>query len=435
MVDPGALLAIPRAAAGSALPWAVVGAGPHGLAALKALLQVGVAAQGFERAADVGGLWNPASDAARSYASLHMVSSAANSQFPDFPMPLDYPVYPSGEQAQAYLQRYASHFGLYDHIRFGSAVRSVTPVGGQVDITVRDVVTGQATTSTYAGAVIATGPQRVPRRPRIPGLEQFPGTVLHAADYRSPEQLRGRRVLVIGGGSSGCDIAVDAGREAAAALLSTRRGLRVTPTLALGRPVDQLAELLGALRVPMAVRDLLQAGLRRACFGSDFDRSDGRGGPTARNPFLPALIGCGRVMPKPAVERLDEGLAVFVDGSSAQVDAVVLATGYRAEVPFGLSPEQGVDGLGRGVFHPGEPQLAMTGLLAADGGQWPTAHWQGMLIAHYARARRDRAAVARAYVEDVPLLPIGWSGSTGRLDRQRYLHDLERDIRVLEGWR
>jgi hypothetical protein len=170
-------------------------------------------------------------------------------------------------------------------------------------------------------------------------------------------------------------------------------------------------------------------------FGAAYDRADGGDGATARNQVLPALIGCGRITPKPAVERLDEDQVVFVDGSSAHVDVVVLATGYRSEIPFGLSPEPGEAGLGRGVFHPTEHQLAMPGLLAADGGEWPVAHWQGVLIASYARARRDRGPVAQAYAEEVPRVPIAAGGPARPVDRDRYLRDLEHDMRTLEAVR
>lgn len=402
------------------LPWAVVGAGPHGLAALKALGQLGVAARGMEQAADVGGLWNAASPAGRGYESLHMVSSTQLSQFPDFPVPLDYPAYPSRDQAQDYLRRYASHFGLYDQIRFGCEVTAVRPADDGVDLTVRDLLTDEVATTRYAGAVLATGPQRVPAVPDLPGLARFPGDVRHAGDYRGAAELRGRRVLVVGGGTSGCDIAVDAGLSADLALHSTRRGLRVTPTFAFGRPVDQMAELLGALRVPPRLLRLLAAGLRRMQFGSSFDQADGT---AARNQLLPALVGCGRVIEKPALEGFDEDTAVFVDGSAARVDLVVLATGYREELPFGLTTQR----LRRGLFPTGHDRLAVPGFLPARGAVWPLAHWQGMLIAHYARALAERGDAAQGYLADLPTPAAdGW-------DRQRYLRTLERDIRILEA--
>jgi hypothetical protein len=432
MVEPVVQLGAGRQHGAAELPWAVIGAGPHGLTALKALLQLGVAAHGLERAADVGGLWNATSPSSRGYESLHMVSSSAMSQFPDFPMPLDYPIYPSRDQAQAYLRRYASHFGLYDHIGFGCEVTAVLPDVDGVQVGVRDLLTGDITTSRYAGAVIATGQQRVPHRPALPGLERFPGTVLHAAEYRSAEQLRDRRVLVIGGGSSGCDIAVDAGLTAGLALHSTRHGLRVDPTLALGRPVDQLVELLAALRVPPPVRRLLQTGLRRMFFGAAFDRRAADDDAGARNQVLPALVGSGRISSKPAVERFDEGLAIFTDGSSAAVDVVVLASGYRRELPFALSAEPGAAQLRRGLFPAGHARLALPGFLSINGGEWPVAHWQGMLIAHYARAFRDRRSAAEAYLAEVPALPLGPAGPDRAWDRGRYLRDLERDIRTLE---
>lgn len=96
--------------------WAVIGAGPHGLAATKALLQRGQQVDCFERSSEIGGNWNFDGETSRVYESTHLISTKPFTQFPDFPMPDSFPDYPSHRQVLAYFRSYADHFGLRDHI-------------------------------------------------------------------------------------------------------------------------------------------------------------------------------------------------------------------------------------------------------------------------------------------------------------------------------
>lgn len=442
-----------RPAARTGEPWAVVGAGVHGLSAVKALRQLGVPAVGFERAGEVGGNWNFGGPTSRVYESTHTISTKPFTQFPDFPMPASYPDYPSHRQAQEYIQRYASHFGLYDHIRFGCEVVGVVPVGDKVDVTVRDLLTDDTTTRRFAGAVIANGHNWHPKRPDYPGLPRFAGEVLHSADYKSADQLRGRRVLVVGAGNTGCDIAVEAGMVAQAVYHSARRGYWYSPKYALGRPSDQVADLLLALRVPLALRRLAFTAAIRLIAGDltkyGMQRPDHKFLQThpVVNQLLPYFVGHGRVHPKPDIERFDERTVEFTDGSTAEVDLVVFATGYLATFPFidgaVLNVRDGHPVLARQIFSPATPSVVVSGLIQPDSGQWTLAHWQGMLIAHYARTRRDRPDVAAQFADQLAR-DVGqrYTGGTQYKDTERhryevahqeYLAQLQRDIRMLEG--
>jgi cation diffusion facilitator CzcD-associated flavoprotein CzcO len=437
----------------AAAPWAVIGAGVHGLSALKALRQLGVPAVGFERAGEVGGNWNFGAATSRVYESTHTISTKPFTQFPDFPMPASYPDYPSHRQAQEYIQRYASHFGLYDHIKFGCDVVAVEPAGDQVDVTVADLLTDEHSTRRFAGVVIANGHNWSPKLPYYPGLPLFRGQRIHSAEYKSADQVRGKRVLVVGAGNTGCDIAVDAGMSGAIAYHSARRGYWYSPKYAFGRPSDQFADLLLALRVPLEVRRLIFTAVIRIMVGDL--TAFGKAKPDHRfyethpvvNQLLPYAVGHGRVVPKPDIERFDEESVVFVDGSSAEIDMVVFATGYRATFGF-IAPEllgadEGGPVLGRQIFSPAHPGVVVSGLIQPDSGQWTLAHWQGMLIAHYARTRRDRPAAAETYFAQVAeQAERRYSGGAQYADstrhryevaHQEYLKALQRDIRILEG--
>ena len=438
--------------AGTADSWAVIGAGVHGLSALKALLQCGVPAQAYERESEVGGNWNFGAGNSRVYASTHTISTKPFTQMPDFPMPDSYPDYPSHRQIQAYFVSYARHFGLYDHIRFGTEVVRVRPAGDAVDITVSDRVTGEQYTVRHAGVVIANGHNWNPKVPQYPGLDGFTGTVLHSAQYKDPELLRGRRVLVVGAGNTGCDIAVDSAQNAARTLHSTRRGYWYSPKFAFGRPSDQIADLLLALRVPLAVRRMLfkltigltVGDLRR--FGIAAPDHDFFQTHPIVNQQLPYYVGHGDIVPKPDVRRFDGDTVTFADGTSEEIDVAVFATGYLATFPFAddalVNIVAGRAVLARQMFTPAHPRVVIGGLIQPDSGQWALAHWQGMLVGRYARAWSDHPQLAaRYYGEAIAAIGERYSGGTDYTDSTRhfyeiahqdYLRALESDLHMLE---
>jgi hypothetical protein len=420
---------------------AVIGAGPHGLSALKALLQVGIPADGFERAGDLGGNWNFGAPTSRVYESTHLISSKPFTQFPDYPMPADYPDYPSHRQVKAYFDSYADHFGLRERITFDASVERVeiaqdapeTAAGDpRWDVTVERG--GNRRTIRYDGVVVANGHNWYPKFPDYPGT--FGGEVLHSADYKGADQLRGRRVLVVGAGNTGCDIAVEAAQNAAATFHSTRRGYYYNPKFVFGKPSDQIADQLLALRVPLALRRLAFAATLRTTMGKfeDFglqkpDHAFFETHPIV-NQQLVYYVGHGDITPKPDVQRFDSEGVVFTDGTRADVDLVVFATGYLAVFPF-LADQEVLD-----AAH-GRPQLALqmaspkyrniwlSGLIQPDSGQWTIAHWQGMAIAQFlAMERRDPARAKRLHAAINAERDRRFSGGTHYKDSTRHYYEI-----------
>src|SRR5690349_9150804 len=247
----------------------VVGAGASGLAAVKNLREQGFAVDCYERETGVGGLWNWRQDRSPVYASTHLISSKPGTQYPDFPMPDHWPDYPNHARVHDYLERYADHFDLRPHIWFGTEVVRVEPAGepatGYWDVTTR--VGQRERTSRYAAVVVANGHHWWPKVPRYDGTADYRGTVLHASGYKDPTQLRGRKVLVIGAGNTGCDIAVEAAQQAARCWHSTRRGYWYTPKYLLGRPADQVNDLTAMLRLPLRLRQYLLRLVLRSTVG------------------------------------------------------------------------------------------------------------------------------------------------------------------------
>jgi cation diffusion facilitator CzcD-associated flavoprotein CzcO len=434
--------------------WAVVGAGPHGLSALKNLLELGLDADGFERDTDLGGNWNFHAENSRVYESTHLISTKPFTQFPDFPMPDAYPDYPSHWQVHRYFRSYAEHFGLLDHLAFNSEVVSVTPAPGERwDVTVRDRESGVETTRQYAGVVIANGHNWWPKIPQYPGQDTFTGEIKHSADYKSADVVRGKRVLVVGAGNTGCDVAVESAQNAKETFHSTRRGYYYNPKYAFGRPSDQTADLLLALRLPLALRRVMFKSVLRLTVG-DFEKF-GLRKPDHEffethpivNQQLVYYVGHGDIQPKPDIDRFDGSTVYFEDGTSAEIDVIVFCTGYLAHFPFlddtYLNPEGDHPVLARQIFTPATPTLAVSGLIQPDSGQWTIAHWQGMLIATYAALRaQDPVAAQRFYDAIVSETGVRFTGGAEYKDstrhyyeiaHQEYLRAIERDLQRLES--
>ncbi len=427
---------------------AVIGAGPHGLSALKALLQSGIPADGFDRADDLGGNWNFGGPTSRVYESTHLISSKPFTQFPDFPMPDDYPDYPNHRQVKAYFDAYAAHFGLRERITFNTSVVRVEAVGErpQWDVTVeRD---GRRRTLRYDGVVVANGHNWNPKMPDYPGQSQFAGEILHSADYKGADQLRDRRVLVVGAGNTGCDIAVEAAQNAVATFHSTRRGYYYNPKFVFGKPSDQIADQLLAMRVPLSLRRLAFAATLRTTMGKfesfGLQKPDHAFFETHPivNQQLVYYVGHGDITPKPDVDHFDAAGAVFTDGTRADVDLVLFATGYLAVFPF-LADADALDA-GRGrpqlalqMASPRYPNLWLSGLIQPDSGQWAIAHWQGMAIAEFlALERRDPAAAARLHAQINAERDRRFSGGAHYKDSTRHYYEIAHQdyLEVLEDF-
>jgi cation diffusion facilitator CzcD-associated flavoprotein CzcO len=242
----------------------------------------------------------------------------------------------------AYLQAYARHFAIEPEC--GVTVRRVRPEG-----TGWRLETDGESRHTRVVA-LATGHNRIPVRPEIPGLTDFPGQVLHAAEFRNGEPFRGQRVLVVGAGNSGAEIALDLAEHGALPTLVVRGPVHVVPRELLGRPGQKTSILLSHLpraladRVSLtilrlAVGDLTRWGIVRPALGPR-TMAETQG----RIPLIDigtlGLIKQGRIAVAPALTAVDGATCSFADGRRKELDAIVLATGYRSGLET-LLPEHG----------------------------------------------------------------------------------------------
>ena len=376
--------------------YCVVGAGSSGLTAGKNLLEYGHFVDIIEREDDVGGNWNFGKPNSRVYESTHTISSKPFTQYPDFPMPDRFPDYPHHTEIYEYLSDYADHFGLRERIEFETAVAEVEPYhGGDCwDVTLESA-DGNRQTRRYGGLVIANGHNWYPKLPDVPG--EFDGEVIHAADYDSADQLTDRRVLVVGAGNTGCDIAVEAAQSAEVCYHSTRRAYWYAPKYTMGKPSDQIYDMMLSLGLPTRVLQFLLEGTSKLTTG-DMERF---GLPEPDHHFLEThpivnslliyYVGHGEIVPKPDIERFDGNQVRFADGSSVDVDLVVHATGYLIRFPFidreHLNWRRGRPQLSLNVFHPNYDNLFVIGLIQPDSGQFKLVHWQAVAVAKLLRLR------------------------------------------------
>jgi thioredoxin reductase len=389
----------------------VIGAGASGLTAVKNLRELGFEVDCYERETSVGGAWNWRHDRSPVYASTHLISSRPVTQFPDFPMPDDWPDYPHHSQVLAYLTRYAEHFDLLSDVWFGTEVVRVVPVdGGRWDVTTHGTGGVNERTQRYAAVVVANGHNWSPKQPAYDGIDEFRGRMIHASAYKDPAELRGRKVLVIGGGNTGCDIAVEAAQQAATCWHSTRRGYWYAPKYLLGRPADQVNDGLLAKRVPLRVRQFLYRRGQQLTIGDPtrfgLPVPDHR--PFESHPIVNSqhvyYVGHGRIRPVPDVARFHPAAVELTDGRRIEPDLVIAATGYLPRFEFLARDLLDTDADGRPDLHlhafaRQHPTLAVVGLLQPDGALLPLAHWQSVAVARWLRLHAtdpQRAAAVQA---------------------------------------
>ncbi|XP_067240887.1 flavin-containing monooxygenase 5-like isoform X2 [Chanodichthys erythropterus] len=381
---------------------AVIGGGTSGLTCIKCCLDEGLEPVCFETSDDIGGLWrfkeNPDPDRASIYHSLIINTSKEMMCYSDFPIPAHFPNYMHNSLIMDYFRMYAEHFQLTRHIRFQTKVLHVTPRpdfphSGQWDVEIQSK-DGQREKQVFDAVMVCTGHHCHPHLPLkdFPGIDTFKGKYFHSRDYKNPEEWRGKRVVVIGIGNSGGDIAVELSRMAKQVYLSTRKGSWILNRVGdNGLPSDMMINnrMYGWIIQMLPVGFISNVGEKR--LNKRFDHKLYGLQPAHRvfsqhpmvNDDLPNRILSGTVSVKPNVQEFRGSSVVFEDGTvEDDIDLVVFATGYTFSFPFLSSHVIPVTknkvSLYKYMYPPAleRPTLAVIGLIQPLGAIMPISEMQ-----------------------------------------------------------
>ena len=359
--------------------FAIVGAGPNGLIAARAFKRNGLEFDILERHDAVGGIWNIDNPESPVYETCNFISDRVSSAFVGYPMPENIPVFPAWHHVRDFMQAFSRDNDFDKSVIFGKEVSKAYPTG--TDSGQRWIVeTSDGAQTLYRGVVWACGLQRTPYMPVINGLENFQGEVYHSSKYKHIEQIVGKRVLVIGAGNSGVDIVCDAAVAGKMAHLSMRRGYHFFPKLVFGQPILQVLSRTG--KVPQAVTPLseltdaeaMQLALESVGDLTDFglQKPDHEVGAThfIMNDQVIYQIAHGHLQPHQDVRSISGKTVQFVDGTFAEVDVIICATGYIFDIPW-IDPELLDWRQDSPEFHLGAIARKVEGLYAAGAVHFP----------------------------------------------------------------
>lgn len=308
----------------------IIGAGPAGLAMAGRLKQSGIDSTILEQSSAVGHSWR------HHYDRLHLHTIKQYSHLPHFPLPENWPEYISKDQLVEHLEAYMNHFDLA--VNFNQDVINIVHKDGLWQMTTRSGENYRA-----AKVVVTTGYNRVPVIPSWPGQEHFSGSLIHSRDYRNAEPYTGRKVLVIGMGNTGAEIALDLSEHGAQPCISVRGPVNIVPRDFHGRPTQKTAMMLRKL--PTWLGDRVGVLLRRIAVGD----LSAWGIETPVEPPTAQLRKYGKtpVIDLGTVDKIKKGevkvigdVASFYEhgvrltsGEQWPFDDVILATGYKAALP------------------------------------------------------------------------------------------------------
>ena len=305
----------------------IIGAGPAGLACAAALQQVGLSAIVLEKSDKIAASWR------KHYDRLHLHTLRKQSGLPGLPMPAGFPRYPARDQVIAYLEDFARHHRIAP--RFGTPATRVTrPDKWLVETPGEDFAADNV--------IVASGIAGWPQRAGWPGRDSFAGRLLHSSEYANAQPFAGKRVLVVGFGNSGGEIAMDLANAGIDVSVSVRSPVNILPRELFGMSMMSWAilqrplpyRLVDALNTPLlrlVIGDLAKLGLRKSLKGPLAQIIEDRKIPVLDIGTVD-LIRQGKIKVLGGVERLEGTQVEFADGMTGQFDAIIEATGYRPDL-------------------------------------------------------------------------------------------------------
>ncbi|KAJ9196265.1 hypothetical protein DTO164E3_6321 [Paecilomyces variotii] len=295
-----------------ALKVAIVGGGFSGIATAKQCLAEGFSVTVFEARDNIGGQWY--------YEDPDPVTGEAHSSL-----------------SLQYINEYANHFGVKQHVRLHTKVVSCNELEGNQWEVAYVTNGGERKEEIYDALFVCSGKNTKPHIPAFKGMESFQGEIFHSHVYRRPEGFKGKRVAIIGFGSSAVDIASEICEQGEQCYLITRRGGWVCPRYVFGKPVQAWDSRFSQV-FPTSISQWVQTKLIEHVGGKlppelQPEHAILEANPVIRSGFI-ENINAGRIKPlRAGIEEVTATGLTLTSGETLGVDAIILCTGYDIEYP------------------------------------------------------------------------------------------------------
>ncbi|MFK7931860.1 MAG: flavin-containing monooxygenase [Saprospiraceae bacterium] len=308
----------------------IIGAGPAGLAVAGRMRKASLDFTLLERTDKVGYAWH------NHYDRLHLHTVKQYSNLPHLPFPDHYPLYVPKQQVAEYLEQYAAHFNIQPI--FNREVISIKKMENHKWLV--GTKTGESYQTTRV--IIGTGMNRLMNVPTFKGQEAFIGEITHSRKYKNAEPYRGKKVLVIGMGNTGAELALDLCENDAETYLSVRSPVSIVPRDRNGQPIQVISKKLA--KIPFNLGEWIGNIIRRRHYGdlSAYGLQQLTDPPvkilrtTGQSPVIDIgtidAIKAGKIKVLGNIERFHKTGVAFKDGQSIDFDSIILATGYRSKV-------------------------------------------------------------------------------------------------------
>ncbi|KAK6912666.1 Flavin monooxygenase-like [Dillenia turbinata] len=314
----------------------VIGAGPSGLAVAACLSNNGIPSLLLERSDCIASLWQQ-----RTYDRLKLHLPKQFCELPFMGFPENFPKYPTKHQFISYMESYAEHFGIKPKFKQSVESAEFDNFCGLWRVRTQDCE--------YVSkwVIVATGENAEPLIPEIQGIKEFHGPVLHTSVYKSGSEFKNQKVLVVGCGNSGMEVSLDLCRNNAIPHMVVRNSVHVLPREILGASTFGIAMALNKW-LPLRLVDKFLLLMANFSFGNTdrFGLRRPKTGPlelknvTGKTPVLDvgafSLIKSGKIKVMDGVKEITRNGAKFVDGQEREFDSIILATGYKSNVPSWL---------------------------------------------------------------------------------------------------
>lgn len=307
----------------------IIGAGPAGLATAGRMRKLNIDFEMLEKSQHVGNAWR------NHYDRLHLHTVKQWSHLPHVPFPDDYPTYVPREKLVKYMDDFARQYNIQP--KFGVEIKSIKKKNGDWEVIAKN---GEQFIA--ENVIVATGLNSVPKIPKWKGQELFKGDIIHSVKYKNPKPYIGKKVLVVGIGNTGAEVALDLSEHGVETYIAVRGEISLVPRDLNGRPVQVTAKQLE--KIPFGLGDWLGGQIRKIYFGdlSKYGLQVSKIHPavllrdTGKTPLIDigtikAIKEC-KIKVVGDLDYFTEDGVQFKNAEHLKMDSVILATGYEAKI-------------------------------------------------------------------------------------------------------